>query len=100
MLSTGEKSTVSIDILSEKDPVFAGLQRTRDIVAQQLREAGVGASVKHTEGSTKEKEIMLWCKHILGISSTKALLRAVLHQWEVFVPIRGSGIQGVESFSV
>ena len=59
MLLTGEKSTVSIDILSKKDPVFAGLRGTRDTDARQLQEAGVGASVKHTEGFTKEEEYAL-----------------------------------------
>ena len=37
----------NIDILSEKDPIFAGIWGIRDTVARQLREAGVGASVKY-----------------------------------------------------
>jgi len=34
-----------VDILSEKDPWFAGLRGTCDTVARQLCEAGVGATV-------------------------------------------------------
>ena len=38
----------AVDILSEKDPRFAGLRGTRDTVSRQLREADVGATVKRT----------------------------------------------------
>jgi len=34
-----------VDILSGKDPGFAGLRSMRDTVARQLCEAGVGATV-------------------------------------------------------
>ena len=83
-----EKNPVSVDILSEKDPVFAGLRGTRDTVARQLWEAGVGASVKHTEGFTKE-ESMLWCKGILGSTSPKALLHAVFFFNGKYLCLRG-----------
>ena len=75
-LSTG-KNPVSVDVLSEKNPMFAGLWGTRDTVARHFQEAGVGASVKHTESFTKEEGSMLWCKGILGNTSPKALLPAV-----------------------
>jgi len=57
--------------------VFAGLRGTRDTVARQLREAGVGASVKHHEVISREEENMLWSKGIVGITSPKALVHAV-----------------------
>ena len=72
-----EINPVSVDILCEKDSVFAGLRGTRDTVAQHFREPGVGASVKHNESFTKEEGRMLWCKGMLEITSPKALLHAV-----------------------
>ena len=78
VLSTGEESNFCWHSKQKKNLVYAGLWGTQDTVARQLQEAGVGASVKHTDGFTKEEESMLWCKDILGIISPKALLHAVL----------------------
>ena len=39
-----ERNPSAVDILSEKDPRFARLRGTRDTVARELREAGVGAA--------------------------------------------------------
>ena len=42
--------------LSEEDDRFIGLRGTRDTVARQLHEQGIGASVKHTEIIIHEEE--------------------------------------------
>ena len=42
-----EISPSAPNFLSEEDDRFRGLHGTRDTVARQLREEGIGASVKH-----------------------------------------------------
>ena len=86
VLSTGEKPGFHWRSKQER---FAGLRGARDTVARQLKEAGVGASVKHTEGFIKEEESMLWCKSILGITSPKALLHAVFFTNGKYLCLRG-----------
>ena len=68
----------AVDILSEKDPRFAGLRGTRDTLARQLREAGVGGTVKHISIFSAAEEDQLWSTGVLGADSLKALLNAVL----------------------
>lgn len=67
----------AVDILNEKDPRFAGLRGTRDTVSRQLREAGVGATVKHTSVFSAAEEDQLWSAGVLGVDSPRALLNAV-----------------------
>ena len=45
--------------LDDKDPAFAGLRGVRDNVSRELRSAGIGAAVKHTNVITYEEEQML-----------------------------------------
>ena len=66
------------NFLDEKDDRFAGLRGTRDVVARKLHENGVGASVKHTATTSQEKEAQLWSEGVLDLSSSSALLNAVL----------------------
>ena len=68
--------------------MFAGLRGTRDTVARQLREASVGASVKHHEVISRE-ENMLWSKGIVGIASPKVLLHAVFFANGKYLCLRG-----------
>ena len=46
-------------------------------IAQELREQGVGAQVRHAEVITPEEEDMLWNAVVMGIFSPRALVRAV-----------------------
>ena len=65
------------NFLDEKDARFAGLRETRDTVAHQLREEGVGAAVKHTKVISSKEESLLWSQGSLGVTSPTALLNAV-----------------------
>ena len=56
----------------ENDYRFDGLRGTRDTVSRQLREDGVGSSVKHAEVITYEEEDKLWDREVLGSSTPKA----------------------------
>ena len=47
------------NFLDDKDPAFAGLRGVRDNVSRELRSAGIGAAVKHTNVITYEEEQML-----------------------------------------
>ena len=65
------------NFLDEKNPHFAGLRGTRDCISRQLREEGIGVSVKHTSTISVDEEEMLWTSGTLGVSNPKALLNAV-----------------------
>ena len=73
-----ERNPSAVDIHSEKDPRFAGLRGTRDTVARELREAGVGTAVQHTPVFEMVEEERLWSLGVLGVDSPKALLKASL----------------------
>jgi len=68
--------------------VFAGFQGTQSTVARQLQEAGVGASMKHHE-VIPEKKNMVWSEGIVGITSSKVLLRAVFFANGKYLYLRG-----------
>ena len=70
------------NIFSEEDPRFSNLRGTRDTVARQLREEGVGAFTKETEIISIEDEQVIWQKNVMGTHSPKALLYAcILCKW-------------------
>ena len=69
--------------------MLTGLRGTRDTVARQLREACVGASLKHHEVISKEEENMVWSKGIVGITSPKVLLRALFFANGKYLCLRG-----------
>ena len=77
------------NFLNEKDPRFAGLRGTRDTVARQLREEGVGAAVKHTEVISSTEESLLWSQGSLGVTSPTALLNAVFFMNGKILCLRG-----------
>ena len=54
-----EVNRTAPNFLNEQDERFSGLCRTRDTVARQLCEEGIGAAVKHTEVLSYE-EVLLW----------------------------------------
>lgn len=61
----------AVEILSKKDPRFTGLCGMRDTVSRELREAGVGATVKHTPVISVAEEEKLWSTSVLGINSPR-----------------------------
>ena len=73
----GYNESSTPNFLDENDPWFAGLRGTRDTVSRQLREEGVGASVKHAPVISHEEESALWDGGILAVHSPKALLNAI-----------------------
>ena len=77
------------NFVDEKDPRFAGLRGTRDTVACQLREEGVGAAVKHTEVISSMEESLLWSQGSLGVTSPTALLNAVFFMNGKILCLRG-----------
>ncbi len=72
------RNPCAVDILSETDPRFTGLRDTRDTVARQLREAGVGATVKHTAVFSATEEEQLWSTGELGVDSPRAVLAPLI----------------------
>ena len=84
-----ERNPSAVDILSEKDPRFAGLHGTRDTVARELREAGMGAAVQHTPVFKTVEEERLWSLGVLCVDSPKALLKAVFFVVENTFCLRG-----------
>ena len=59
-----EISPSAPNFLNEEDDRFRG---TRDTVARQLREEGIGASVKHAEVISHEEKALLWERGILEL---------------------------------
>ncbi len=51
-----------VDILSEKDPKFAGLRGVRDTEARELRKDGISATVKHTDAFTLKLKKKTICR--------------------------------------
>ena len=73
-----ELNPEAVDILSKKDPRFAGLCGMRDTHSRELREAGVGTTVKHTSVFSAAQEEKLWSTSVLGVDSPRPLLNAVV----------------------
>ena len=83
-----EVNLTAPNFLNEQDQRFSGLRGTRDTVARQLREEGIGAAVKHTEVLSYE-EVLLWDRRLLGVASPRSLFNAVFfHEWEGAMPSR------------
>ena len=78
------------NFLNEKDARFAGLRGTRDTVAHQPCEKGVGAAVKHTKVISSKEESLLWSQGSLGMTSPTALLNAVFFMNGKTLCLRGS----------
>ena len=77
------------NFLNEEDDRFKGLHGTRDTIACQLREQGIGASVKHVEVTTHEEEALLWDQGILGVSTPRSLFYAVFFMNGKVLCLRG-----------
>ena len=58
-LKEKDPSVQPVNFLSESDHRFAGLRGTRDRIARERRQMGIGAEVKHTEVFTTDEEDVL-----------------------------------------
>ena len=67
----------TFNIFNKADHRFRCFRGTCDSEFQRLYQNGVGVDVKHAEIITAEEEEMLWSTGVLGVSSPKALLRAI-----------------------
>lgn len=63
--------------LSERDHHFAGLHGTRDQIACEHRQIGIGAEVKHAEVMSMDEEDVLWRTGTRGTSSPPSLMNAI-----------------------
>ena len=84
-----EISPSAPNFLNEEDDRFHGLRGTRDTIACQLREGGIGASVKHTEVISHEEEALLWERGILGTNTPRSLFNAVFFMNGKVLCLRG-----------
>ena len=71
-------SAHDLDFFDEKHADFKGFRGVRDNVARGLRNAGIGATVNHTNIITSEAEDLLWSIDILGMSSPRVLSNKIL----------------------
>ena len=67
------------NFLNEKDPQFREMHAIIDTYFRELRDAGVGAEVKHTSVISKEEENKLWEEGVIGVDTPTSLLRAVFY---------------------
>ena len=67
------------NFLDPKDVRFKKLQGTMDTHFRKLRQAGVGAAVKHSGTISPHEEDLFWELGILGTSTPLALLRSVFY---------------------
>ena len=79
----------SPNFLDEKHPDFAGLRGTRDCIARQLREEGIGVTVKHTPTISIDEEEKLWTTGVLGVDNPQALLNAMFFMNGKVLCLRG-----------
>ncbi|XP_064387890.1 zinc finger MYM-type protein 2-like [Halichondria panicea] len=77
------------NFFDENDYRFDGLRGTRDTVSRQLREDGVGSSVKHAEVITYEEEDKLWDREVLGSSTPKCLFSTIFFMNGKVLCLRG-----------
>ena len=83
------KCRESPNFLDKSDPRFRELRGACESISRQLRQAGVGAEVKHAALITPDEEDMLWTSGVLGVSSPKALVRAVFYYVGKTLCLRG-----------
>lgn len=65
------------NFMNRKDPRFSELTGTIQVKYRELREAGIGADVKHASVVTPDEEDILWKTRTLGDHNPVALQRAV-----------------------
>lgn len=63
--------------MDRQNAAFAELQGTCDCLSRELRQAGVGVTVKHTAVISATEEEQLWSSGAIGMYSPKALVRYV-----------------------
>ena len=77
-----EMRSVSPDcpnFMDTSDSRFKGMHSIVDYYFRQLRNEGVGASVKHASLINKDEENILWQQGVLGDDTPERLLRAVFY---------------------
>ena len=84
-----EVNPTAPNFFNEQDGRFAGLRGTRDKIAHQLREEGIGAAVKHTEVLSYEEEELLWDRGLLGVASPRSLFNTVFFMNGKVLCLRG-----------
>ena len=65
------------NFMNRKDPVFKELNGAIEVRSRELREAGVGAMVKHAAVISEQEEHALWESKVIGDHNPLALQRAV-----------------------
>lgn len=65
------------NFMNRKDPMFKELSGALQVRYRELREAGVGAVVKHAAVVSSEEEDALWVSKVIGDHAPLALQRAV-----------------------
>lgn len=71
-----ELNPSSPNFLNEEDDHFKGLRGTRDTVACQLCEQGIGTSIKHVKVISHEEEALLWDQGMFSTSTPQVTLYA------------------------
>ncbi len=67
------------NILDRKDGRFRKISGSCEVVFRQLRQAGVGASIKHTATITMEEEQRLWESGVMNVEEPFGLFRAIFY---------------------
>ena len=75
--------------MDRQNAAFAELQGTCDRLSRELRQAGIGAAVKHAAVISATEEEQLWSSGAIGIYSPKALVRCVFYYVGKAFCIRG-----------
>ena len=77
------------NFMNKKDGTFKDLYGALQVRYRELRQAGIGADVKHSPIVTKEEEDTLWTTGVLGDEDPVALQRAVFFYVGKVFCIRG-----------
>ena len=76
------------NFLNVKDPQFCEMHTIIDTDFHELRDAGIGAEVKHTSVISKDEENKLW-EGVIGVDMPTSLLRAVFYYTGKSLCLRG-----------
>ena len=76
--------------MNRKNPLFKKLTDAIQVKYRELREAGVGATVKHARPVSSSEEALLWDSKVIGDDYPLALKRAVFFCVDKTFCLRGS----------
>ena len=88
-LKEKDPSVCPTNFLGDTDHRFAGLRGTRDRIARERRQLGIGAEVKHAEVISVDEEDKLWRMGTLGTTSPSSLLNAIFFNNGKILCLRG-----------